>query len=120
MVTTILSSWRVTFDPGMSRRMSPSLRPAAWPAPFTTSAAGDWSRVKLMSDCCERAGAAGPAALTTVCIPAATSAAPARPSRPVVRTTPSVVFTMVLPLSSSEIWNAVPCTVAAALGVATS
>ena len=120
MVTTILSFLRVTVEPGMYRRVELSLRPAAWPVPLTMSASGALSRVKARTAARDPSGVAGPDVVTVVCIPALTRTGATVVSVPNVRTTPSVVLTVVVPFSSTWIWNAVPWTVFVEVGVSTA
>jgi hypothetical protein len=93
--------------------------PAAKPAAFTTSASRAASSTNVRVGCFADTGAPGPTCVTVVPICAETATVLAfAPSTPEVRTTPSVVVTVVAP-SATRTWNAVPCTELVDVGVST-
>jgi hypothetical protein len=120
IVTTTLSFFCSTDDPGMKRTTLLVVMPAACPMPLTMTASRAASSVNVTVACCIVSGDEGPVAVTDVCIPAATCTGATLVSEPNVRTTPSVVLTEVSPCASTRTWKAVPCTVLVEVGVTTA
>ena len=120
-VTFTPSPARLTIEPGMSRTTWPFFTPALCPDPLTTTASRAELRSKLTVAVFAATGWAGPALVIVVVMPGPTAVevAPALPL-PVARTTPSVVVMVVVWSAETRTWNAVPCTVAEAVGVITA